>query len=158
MPADLATVAAAPQNRPGGMPLPNMNACEAGLWSAAAAGRLDIQKCTACGAHRNPPSEACIYCGSFEWSWDTLPGTGVVITYVWIPDPTRQDQGLPSPYYNVAVVELDGAQGGPTRIMTNIIDAWAFEDLAVGQRVELACVKLTDEIGMPCFTRVREGA
>lgn len=143
-------------NLPGGMPWPNMDVREAGLWSAAASDRLDIQKCAGCGEHRNPPSDGCPNCGSLVWAWDTLPGTGVVMTYVWIPDPTREPGAFPSPNYNVAVVELDGAQGGPTRIVTNIIDAWRAEDLHVGQRVELAGVILAEGVGLPCFKRIPE--
>ncbi|MDB5428908.1 MAG: hypothetical protein JWP35_24 [Caulobacter sp.] len=150
--------AAALPNRPAGMPAPNDNPVEGGLWRAAAQGRLDIQCCEACDKHRNPPSAACIHCGSFDWRWDTMPGTGVVMTYVWIPDPARKGQDLPSPYYNVAVVELDGVRGPPARIVTNIIDAWQLDDLQVGQRVELACIKLSEEVGLPCFTRVAGSA
>ena len=140
-------------NRPGGMPLPNTDAREAGMWTAAAEGRLDVQNCDRCQHHRNPPSDGCPNCGSLDWSWKTLPGTGVVMTYVWIADPTRQPGEWPSPNYNVAVVELDGATGGPTRIVTNILDAWLPEDLQVGQRVELACVTVAEGVGVPCFKR-----
>jgi uncharacterized OB-fold protein len=143
-------------NRPAGMPAPNMNPVEAGIWQAAAEGRLDVQRCKSCDSHRNPPSEACIFCGSFEWRWDTLPGTGQIATYVWCPDSTR-GADFPSPYFNIAVVDLDGAHPGPLRIVTNIIDAWQLDDLAVGQKVELACVKLSDQVGLPCFKRAVAG-
>ena len=145
------------ENRPSKMPMPSLDPVEAGLWQAAAKGRLEVQKCTSCGSHRNPPSNGCIRCGSLDWTWDALPGTGVILTYTWIPDPARGEKKFPSPYYNVAVVELDGTQGGPVRIVTNVLDAWQLEDLFVGQRVTLSCVKLTDEIGLPCFRRVNVG-
>ena len=123
------------------------------MWEAAAEGRLDVQRCSACGEHRNPPSDGCPTCGSLEWTWDTLPGTGVVMTYVWLEDPTRKPGEFPSKTYNVAVVELDGAAGGPARIVTNVVDAWRPEDLQVGQRVELACVTISPGVGVPCFKR-----
>ena len=145
-------------NRPIGMPLPNMGPIEAGLWSAAAQDRLDVQRCLSCESHRNPPSPGCIHCGSLEWEWSTLPGTGTIMTFVWIPDPARKEGDYPSPVYNIAVVELDGARGTPVRIVTNIIDAWQIGDISIGQRVELSCVKLTDEIGLPCFKRIAEEA
>jgi hypothetical protein len=143
-------------NLPGGMPPPGMDAREAGLWRGAAADRLDVQKCARCEEHRSPPSDGCPNCGCLDWSWDTLPGTGVVMTYVWIPDPTRTAGDFASPNYNVAVVELDGANGGPARIVTNIIDAWQPHDLQVGQRVELACVAVSEGVALPCFRRAQE--
>jgi uncharacterized OB-fold protein len=145
-----------PLNRPAAMPMPNDDAVEAGFWRAAAENRLDIQRCNKCDAHRNPPSCACIHCGSPDWRWDTVPGTGTIMTYVWIPDPARQGRSdLPSPYYNLAVVELDGTVGTPSRVVTNILDAWQINDLQVGQRVELRCVKLSEAVGLPGFTRIR---
>jgi uncharacterized OB-fold protein len=135
-----------------------MDKREAGLWRAAAHGRLDIQKCARCEDHRSPPSDGCPTCGSLDWDWDTLPGTGTVLTYVWIPDPTRKADELPSLNYNVAVVALDGAKGPSNRIVTNIIDAWQPDDLAVGQRVELHCVTVAEGVGLPCFKRSARGA
>ena len=57
--------------------------------------------------------------------------------------------------YNVAFVELDGTEGDPVRMASNVLDAWNPDDLYVGQAVELACVPLGDGIGLPCFRRVR---
>ena len=144
-------------NRPAGMPNPNSEGVDRGLWKAAAEGRLDIQQCSSCNAHRNPPSEGCIHCGSTDWTWSTVQGTGTIMTYVWIPDPARGAvSSLPSQLYNLAVVELDGTQGPPSRIMTNIVDAWNPGDIEVGQRVELHCIRVSDEVGLPCFVRSKE--
>ena len=141
-------------NLPVGMPPPQPTALDAGMWAAAAEGRLDVQRCSDCGAHRYPPSETCYRCRSEAWLWDTLPGTGVVASYVWIPDRARPAADGAPQLYNVAVVALDGTEGDPVRIVTNVVDAWELGDLEVGQRVELTCVPVADGIGLPCFRRL----
>jgi uncharacterized OB-fold protein len=125
------------------------------MWRAAADGRLDIQRCDDCGAHRHPPVGACYRCGSVSWHWDTVPGTGTVVTYSWLPDRQRSADEGREVFYNVAVVGLDGVEGEPVRVVTNVLDAWERVDLAVGQRVELSCVKLSDDVGLPCFVKAR---
>ena len=109
---------------PPGLPLPPVDRTNEGFWQAAAAGRLDVQCCTECGAHRHPPTEGCYRCRSLDWDWDTLPGTGRVFTYTWV--------------------------GEPVRLVTNVVDAGA-ETLRVGAAVILACDRLADEVGLPRF-------
>jgi uncharacterized OB-fold protein len=133
-------------NRPAGTPNPVVAPINEGLWRAAAAGRLDVQRCLSCRAHRYPPTDGCYRCGALEWEWSTLPGSGVIYTYIWVPS-----QDAP---YNVAVVTLDGTDGDPVRILTNVIDAWDLHDLSVGQAVELAGVEFAPGLGLPCFRRV----
>jgi uncharacterized OB-fold protein len=141
-------------NRPSGVPAPVVAPINEGMWRAAADGRLDVQRCANCGAHRYPPTDGCYRCGSVEWAWSTLPGTGTVYTYIWSPDRARSEEQGREVLYNIVVVELDGTEGDPVRIQSNVLDAWAVDDLHVGQRVELECVPLADGIGLPCFRRV----
>ena len=94
---------------PAGLPLPPVDRTNAGFWRAAAEGRLDVQRCTACGAHRHPPTEGCYRCRSLDWDWDTLPGTGRVFTYTWIVQPLHPAIEAAAPY-NVTVVEVDGTE------------------------------------------------
>lgn len=142
-------------NRPSGMPAPVVAPINEGMWRAAGADRLDVQRCTACGAHRYPPGEGCTRCSSLQWEWSTVPGTGTIYTYSWVPDRTRSAEQGKEVFYNVAVVTLDGTEGDPVRILSNVIDAWDPGDLRVGQRVELACVPLAEGVGLPCFRTVR---
>src|SRR5690606_5644847 len=113
--------------------------------------------CTACGAHRYPPTDGCARCASLDWEWSTVPGTGTVYSFIWVPDRKRSDETR-QVLYNVVVVELDGTEGDPVRIVSNVLDAWEIGDLHVGQRVELACVPLGDGIGLPCFRRAGAAA
>jgi uncharacterized protein len=135
---------------PPGLPLPPVDRTNEGFWRAAAAGRLDVQRCTECGAHRHPPIEGCYRCRSLQWDWDTLPGTGHVFTYTWVVEPVHPLLAAPVAPYNVAVVEVDGTAHEPVRLVTNVVDAGA-ETLRVGAAVTLACDRLTDEVGLPRF-------
>ncbi|WP_076827934.1 zinc ribbon domain-containing protein [Frankia sp. CcI49] len=146
-------------NRPVGMPDPVVAPVNEQLWRAAAAGRLEVQRCTGCGAHRYPPTDGCYRCTSRQWGWSTLPGTGTVYSYIWVPDRARSAGRDEPVLYNVAVVTLDATQGDPVRILSNVIDAWQQADLQVGQRVTFASVPFTAaeaaEMALPCFRILR---
>jgi uncharacterized OB-fold protein len=144
-----------PDNRPSGMPPPVVSPINEGMWRAAGAGRLDLQRCGACGAHRYPPTDGCYRCSSLDWDWSTVPGTGTVYTYIWVPDAARSIEEARQVLYNVVFVELDGTEGDPVRMASNVLDAWNLGDLYVGQAVELACVPFGDGLGLPCFRTVR---
>jgi uncharacterized OB-fold protein len=133
-------------NRPVGLPDPVVAPINEGMWTAAAKGRLDIQRCARCFAHRYPPTEGCYRCGSLEWDWATVPGTGTVYSYIWVPHP----DGL----YNVAIVTLDGTEGDPVRVLSNVVDCWGVDDLRVGQIVEFEPVLFGPGLAMPCFRTV----
>ncbi len=49
-----------------------------------------------------------------------------------------------------AVVEVDGTEGEPVQLVTNIVDATQ-ETLRVGARVTLACDRLEADVGLPRF-------
>lgn len=135
-------------NLPEGMPAPVVAPVNEGMWRAAAEGRLVVQRCAGCRAHRYPPADGCYRCGCTEWAWSDLPGQGTVYSYIWVPDRKRDGR-----LYNVAVVEVDGTEGDPVRILANVVDAWRQGDIEVGQRVELAPVPFGDGLALPCFER-----
>jgi uncharacterized OB-fold protein len=126
---------------------------DAGMWAAAADGRLVIQRCGACHAHRYPPTRACYRCRHTTSTWDEVPGTGVVATFTWLPHPPGTEGSGPTSYYNVAVVTLDGTEGDPVRMLSNVVDAWHPGDLAIGMLVEVVTLRLTEGIGLPLFRR-----
>jgi uncharacterized protein len=136
------------------MPPPVVAPINEGMWRSAAAGRLAVQRCANCGAHRYPPADGCYRCGSLDWEWADLPGTGVVYTYIWVPDRARSAEQDRLVLYNVAVVTVDGTEGDPVRILSNVVDAWHPDDLEVGQAVELSPVEFEPGLALPCFRRV----
>jgi uncharacterized OB-fold protein len=133
------------------MPDPVVAPVNEGMWQAAADGRLDVQRCSECGAHRYPPTDGCYRCGSLRWGWSTVEGTGVVYSYIWIPDRARSAIEARDAFYNVAVVTLDGTDGDPVRILSNVVDAWERDELQVGQRVSFVSVGFGPDLALPCF-------
>jgi uncharacterized OB-fold protein len=136
------------------MPDPVVAPINEGMWRAAAGGRLAVQRCQDCGAHRYPPGDGCYRCSSCRWEWSMLPGTGVVYSYVWIPDRSRAAVGDEAACYNVVIVTLDGTEGERVRVLSNVVNAWGRRDLHVGQTVEVVGVPFADGLALPCFRTV----
>lgn len=136
------------------MPDPVVAPINEGMWRAAAGNQLAVQRCQDCGAHRYPPGDGCYRCSSCRWEWSVVPGTGVVYSYVWIPDRSRAAAGDEAACYNVVVITLDGTEGEPVRILSNVVNAWGRGDLHVGQAVEVVGVPFADGIALPCFRTV----
>jgi uncharacterized OB-fold protein len=143
-------------SRPASWPDPVVAPVNEGMWRAAADGRLAVQRCTDCGAHRYPPGDGCYRCSSCRWEWSVVPGTGVVYSYVWIPDRPRSAAGGEAACYNVVVVTLDGTEGEPVRVLSNALNATGPDDLHVGQVVEVVGVPFADGMALPCFRTVAE--
>jgi uncharacterized OB-fold protein len=133
------------------MPDPVVTPINEGMWKAAARGRLDVQRCTGCAAHRYPPTDGCYRCGSLEWEWSSLPGTGTVYSYIWVPDRVRTAEQSREVLYNVAVVTLDGTEGDPVRVLSNVVDVWEMGDLHVGQALEPSFIPFGHDLALPCF-------
>ncbi|HZV51381.1 MAG TPA: OB-fold domain-containing protein [Candidatus Dormibacteraeota bacterium] len=85
-------------------------------WAALRAGRLDFQRCRACGNAWLPPREECPRCLEADWAWETASGHGRVISWVVYHVAPNQMFASRVPY-NVAIVELDE---GP-RLITNLL-------------------------------------
>ncbi len=136
------------QNRPG-LPSPTLSVLTEGYWKAAGEGRLSLQRCGGCGAHRHPPTAACYRCQSLEWKWDDLPGTGTVFTYTWVEHPVHPATVDYVPY-NVAVVELDGVEGEPVRLATAILGVDR-DSLVVGLPVTVDFDPTGDGVALPVF-------
>jgi uncharacterized protein len=140
-------------SRPPGWPDPVVAPVNEGMWRAAAGDRLAVQRCEDCGAHRYPPADGCYRCSSCRWEWSVVAGTGVVYSYVWIPGRARAADGEAA-CYNVAVVTLDGTEGEPVRILSNVLNASNPDDLHVGQAVEVLGVPFGEGMALPCFRTV----
>jgi uncharacterized OB-fold protein len=54
--------------------------------------------------------------------------------------------------YNIAVVELDGTQGEPVRLLTRVVDIDR-DDLVVDLPVEVAFDRVDDRVALPVFRR-----
>lgn len=86
------------------------------FWSALDGGRLEFQRCRACGAAQLPAREECTACLSPDLAWEAAQGGATLISWVVYHRPYHEAFKDRIPY-NVAVVELDE---GP-RLISNIL-------------------------------------
>jgi uncharacterized OB-fold protein len=126
-------------------PLPTLTDENRPFWEGAREGRLVMQKCGACGHIRYPISHVCPDCLSYEFEWTPLSGRGEVFSYVVFYQLYNKAFADDIPY-NVALIQLDE---GP-RMMSNIVGV-DNDTVKVGDKVEAAFEKATDEITIPKF-------
>lgn len=115
-------------------PIPRADEVSAFHWEAAAAGRLDVQRCRACRQRMFPPEVACTSCRSEDVGPETVSGRGRVYSFTVVRqmfDPAWQED-VP---YVVGLVELDDDPS--VRVLTNVVDVDP-ESVVVGMPVELA--------------------
>ena len=124
-------------------PRPAVTEDTAFYWEGAARGELLLQRCSACGTLRHPPTPGCPSCRGLTWDPTAAVGRGVVYSFVVLHPPLVPgvDTGTV-----VAVVELDE---GP-RVVTNVVETTP-DDVRVGLPVELCFESLGDGAVLPQF-------
>lgn len=100
------------------------------FWAALREGRLDLQRCTACGCLRSPPGPRCAACGSAEAAWETMSGRAEVVTWTVMHQRYFPGFGDGTPY----VVLLVRLEEGPL-LYSNLVEA-APETLRIGLPLE----------------------
>ncbi|ODU27370.1 MAG: hypothetical protein ABT15_01190 [Pseudonocardia sp. SCN 73-27] len=127
----------------GGRPVPRPSALTRPFWDACRVGRLTVQRCTRCQGYVFVPQEFCRHCRSTTLTWVETAGTGRIVTYtvVWRP----QTPAFTAPYV-VAVVELDEGY----QMISNIVGSDA-AGAAVGDRVRVRFVRVSEAVTLPCF-------
>ena len=121
------------------IPAPQPNSETQAYWDAAAAGRLLIKKCTACGEPHFYPRSHCPFCFSDKTEWAEASGNGTIYTY------SVMRRGAPVPYA-IAYVTL---AEGPT-MMTNIVDC-DLDSIRIGQTVKVVFKPSEGGTPVPCF-------
>ena len=148
-----APAAAAPLPRyPGALPRPTPET--APFWQGLRDGRLDLPWCEDCGKPHFYPRMICPQCGGVRLQWRTASGKGVIHTFA-ISHKAPKGWTGPVPYV-IAVVELDE---GP-RMLTNLDmhEVPGPDNVRIGQPVQLAPRVVTEEVTLPWFRCVAEGA
>ena len=109
------------------------------FWDAAAAGRLLVRACTACGKAHHYPRPICPFCGSDATQWKDASGRGTIYSFSVM-------RRVPTPYA-IAYVTL---AEGPT-MMTNIVDC-DLDAIRIGQAVKVVFKPTDGGPPVPMFT------
>jgi uncharacterized OB-fold protein len=131
------------------LPPPGWNPTTEGHWLEAGRGKLAVQICNQCRAHRWPPTEVCYRCQSMDWSWAELPGTGKVFTYTWTDTPVTPKLAHLG-VYNASIIELDGVEGEAVRMLGRVTDVDK-QTLRCDLPVEVHFDHIDNEVAVPVW-------
>ncbi len=134
-------------NKKNMIPGPVVDPDSEAFWNAISDGKLVFQKCGDCGKLRHPPRPVCPKCRSLNIEWEPSSGKGTVyskIIYRKSPHP-----GLKAPY-TVVLVELDEG----VKLVSNMMGI-KNEDIKIGMQVEAVFHKVSDELNLPKFRKVK---
>jgi 3-oxo-4,17-pregnadiene-20-carboxyl-CoA hydratase alpha subunit len=131
------------------------------FWAGTAVGELRVQRCGKCGLLRHPPGPACPACGATVPSpsgsaggtgpeFVRASGRGTVFSYVVHHHPPVPGRTLP-----IVVVLVELAEG--VRMVGELLDA-ASDGVGIGAAVEVAFVRVDDELTLPAWRLRDEGA
>jgi len=143
-----------------------------GYYEAARQGKLVVQRCTTCGLLRGVIGAACPYCTSGGWAWQEVSGRGTIFSYEIVTQAIQPAFADWVPY-PVVLVELDEQRRIPwrwgledelvsLRLITNLVRAddptlpEAEDQVAIGRRVRVCFVDLTDDFALPQFALADE--
>jgi uncharacterized protein len=115
------------------------------FWDGCARDELLLQRCSACGAFRHPPSPICPQCLSDRHDWIRSTGRATVYTFVVVRQALARGWEALVPYV-VAVVELEE---GP-RFLTDLVNV-APEAVTIGMPVEVTFAELDGTTKLPLF-------
>ena len=115
------------------------------LWDGTARKELLLQRCSACGTFRHPPSPICQNCLSDQHEWVPASGRGSVYTFAVVRQALGRGWEEKVPYV-VAVIELDE---GP-RFLSNVINVDP-DAVEIGMPVEVVYVERADAATLPLF-------
>jgi uncharacterized OB-fold protein len=112
------------------------------FWDAAAAHRLEIPRCNACGSHFFYPRVLCPGCGSRDVGWTVSGGTGTLYSFCIQYRSTIPGLDKAAPFVT-ALVDLDegprlmsflvGVPADPDRIRCGMAVRVDFHDLEAGR-------------------------
>jgi uncharacterized OB-fold protein len=109
------------------------------FWEAAAAGRLLLKRCLACGEPHHYPRPICPFCGSDRTEWRNASGRGTVYSYSVM----RRAEVR----YAIAYVTLEEG----VTMMTNIVDC-DLDAIRIGQPVRVVFKPSDGGPPVPMFT------
>ncbi|HTN63313.1 MAG TPA: Zn-ribbon domain-containing OB-fold protein, partial [Devosia sp.] len=112
------------------------------FWDSCKAGKMQLQRCGACGTYAFYPVYICPECASRELEWTPVTGKGSIHTYTVA---TKSSFEIEGPLI-VALVELEeGAM-----MVSNIVNT-APETVRIGLPVRVRYEAVSDDITLPMF-------
>jgi uncharacterized protein len=120
------------------IPDPNPNPETEAFWEATKDGKFMLRYCGDCGKTHWYPRAICPHCFSDNSEWREASGRGTIYTF----SVTRRA----NPPYAIGYVTLEE---GPTMI-SNLVDC-SFDDLSIGQSVELTFKQSESGFAVPMF-------
>src|ERR1019366_3037113 len=118
------------------MIVPSTNPDSKPFWDGCARNELLLQRCSACGTLRHPPSPVCANCLGEPAEWVRASGRGTVYTFTIVRQALARgwDEKIP---YIVAVIELEEG----LKFLTNLTNV-APEAVTIGMPVEVTFEEL----------------
>ena len=128
-----------------------------------AAHDFHLQKCSACGLVRYPPTTACPWCAHPKSEWVAVEGKGAVHSYTEVHH-AIQPAFKPFTPYLVLLVELDTQSGKPTReeglrVIGNLTrpdgtlaPKSEVEQVGIGSRVRMVFTDVAPGLELPQWT------
>ena len=127
-------------------PLPRtQDPMDEAFWQQCQDGRLRFQRCDHCRAWRFLPRYMCAQCGSPDFAWTPVRGTGSLYSWTITHQALHPAFAADIPYI-AALVELDEGVRMATRLLNCDRSA-----LQLGLRVELVFQVIGDCFQLPCF-------
>jgi hypothetical protein len=128
-------------------PIPEVDPQLAPFFAAAREGKLVVQRCAGCGAHRFPPRELCSTCLSTESRWVEVSGRGEIFSFNVMHQIYHPAFATEVPY---AVVVVKLAEG--PKMISNLVDCPVGE-IRIGMPVEVVFESVSPEVTLPKFRR-----
>jgi uncharacterized OB-fold protein len=122
---------------------PQPTTLSAPFWAAAREGRLELQRCSDCGAYRWTPQVLCTVCYSEAYAWTPVSGRGRVYSHSTVHHAPMPE--IPTPYV-VAVIALEE---GPL-MLTNIVGC-SPDEVRVEMPVEVVFERIDEAISLYRF-------
>jgi len=127
--------------------LPKINKVDQPYWEGAAAGKLLLQQCKACGKVQFFPRVACVDCFA-ELGWIESKGLGKVHSFTLVRVPRNPAFKEEVPIYYINVILDEGV------IIESRLVGDSKDKVKMGDRVKVVFQETHDpKIKLPCFER-----
>ncbi|WP_170860631.1 bifunctional MaoC family dehydratase N-terminal/OB-fold nucleic acid binding domain-containing protein [Pseudomonas marincola] len=127
-------------------PLPGISDDTRFFWEGCDAGKLLIQRCTACQTLRHPPGPVCSECHSFDWDSVEASGKAQLYSFVVMHYPEVPPFNYPNP---IGLIELEEG----VRLIAGLVGVEP-GTLQIGQRLQVEFHRFDEQQTLPQFRPV----